>query len=438
MDLSGDTTVSSYVAINTASKTAAPAEEFTLSITKIGDGTVTWSSSDPAIAEVQGAGLSAKVIAKKSGNATITANVAAAGNYQAGSAKCDVAVRVQTYDQLKDEIANASTAEKTTIYLDGTKTIDVTANLKLHDKEIAIEGNGATIATGSSFLISKSFTLENVKIDVADGTTKQLIALDSTGTATKKNESVYTDAAVKGFNLIDQVTIKNVWVKNLHHSLIYHNKQHWALVTFTVENCIIQADYATDKCIIDFWGDKNTAYKTSIKNIYFKNNTIYNLSGNKPYFIRFSNASNAAKAFGTNAGTSTFDHQFLNNTFYNTNPNQNFANNTVNNKVAAITMKDNIFYEVKNINKYVQNNQAPVITMSGNFIYGNATQNDDCIEKSNTVDGVKYTWQIATKLTSAPFTAPTAALDLTKENGGLNLTPSGDAAAAGDPRWIKK
>ena len=98
MDLSGDTTVSSYVAINTATKTAAPAQEFTLSITKIGDGTVTWSSSDPAIAEVQGAGLSAKVIAKKSGNATITANVAAAGNYQAGSAKCAVAVRVQTYD----------------------------------------------------------------------------------------------------------------------------------------------------------------------------------------------------------------------------------------------------------------------------------------------------------------------------------------------------
>ena len=75
--------------------------------------------------------------------------------------------------------------------------------------------------------------------------------------------------------------------------------------------------------------------------------------------------------------------------------------------------------------------------MSGNFIFGSATQSNDYTEKSKEVGGVTYKWTIATKLDDAPFTVPTAALDLTKANGGLNLTPSGDAAAAGDPRWIK-
>jgi hypothetical protein len=444
MDLSGDTTVSSYVAINTATKTAAPAEEFTLSITKIGDGTVTWSSSDPAIAEVQGAGLSAKVIAKKSGNATITANVAAAGNYQAGSAKCAVAVRVQTYDQLKDEIANASKAEKTTIYLDGTKTIEVTANLDMYEKEIAIEGNGAIISTASSFLISKSFTLQDVKVDITGGT-KQFIQIDP-NKAGKKNQDVYTDAAVKDFFLIDEITLNKVWIKNLHNSLIDPMKLGpLALTTLNIENCIIQLDYNTSKTFIDFSrvkpDDAPAGYpdnRGAIKNVNIKNNTIYNLQAASAYFIRFAHNGNAAGAFGTKNGTSTFDHQFLNNTIYNVFPNQNFGNNTVNNKVSAITMKDNIFGQIKNINKYVQNNQAPVITMSGNFIFGSATQSNDYTEKSKKDGDVTYKWTIATKLDDAPFTVPTAALDLTKANGGLNLTPSGDAAAAGDPRWIKK
>jgi hypothetical protein len=226
-----------------------------------------------------------------------------------------------------------------------------------------------------------------------------------------------------------------------------------ALTTLNIENCIIQLDYNTNKTFIDFSRiqpdkDKETnqipadwPYATdrgAIKNVNIKNNTIYNLQAASAYFIRFANQSNAAGAFGTKTGTSTFDHQFLNNTIYNVFPNQNFGNNTVNNKVSAITMKDNIFGQVKNINKYVQAQQAPVMTLSNNFIFGAATQDNDCKEMKSTVDKKDYTYQIATKLGDAPFTVPTAALDLTKANGGLNLTPSGDAAAAGDPRWIKK
>ena len=169
MDLSGDTTVSSYVAINTASKTAAPAEEFTLSITKIGDGTVTWSSSDPAIAEVQGAGLSAKVIAKKSGNATITANVAAAGNYQAGSAKCAVAVRVSTFGQLKTELEAKGT--EVSVYLADAANIewDVDEDIDATGKKVAIiGGTNTTMAVKKAIQIDNDFALSNVKIDFSE------------------------------------------------------------------------------------------------------------------------------------------------------------------------------------------------------------------------------------------------------------------------------
>lgn len=440
MDLSGDTTVSSYVAINTASKTAAPAEEFTLSITKIGDGTVTWSSSDPAIAEVQGAGLSAKVIAKKSGNATITANVAAAGNYQAGSAKCAVAVRVQTYDQLKEEIANASSSEKTTIYLDGNSTITATNHIDFKGKEIALEGNGATIVTEYSLIISKSFTLENAKFDLTSATNnRQFIQIDASE-ETKVNQDVYADAKTKDVKLIDYITIKDVWVKNLKNALVDPMKKSTlALSNLTIENCIIQLDHKDTKTFIDFSRVTDGSNKGAIKNVIIKNNTIYNLQEAKAYFIRFANASESLKLFGNkDLGTSTLNHQFLNNTIYNMFPTQNFGNNTPNDAVFAITMKDNIFGQVKYIQKYVQDNQAPVLAVSDNYIFGSATQSNDCSERSKKVGDVTYKWTIATKLDDAPFTVPTAALDLTKANGGLNLTPSGAAAAAGDPRWIIK
>jgi hypothetical protein len=429
MDLSGDTTVSSYVAINTATKTAAPAEEFTLSITKIGDGTVTWSSSDPAIAEVQGAGLSAKVITKKSGDATITANVAAAGNYQAGSAKCAVAVRVKTGEQLVNEVANASTSEATTIYLDGSANIALTDHLDMKDKEIVIEGNNATISTGKRFLISKSFTLQNAKIDITENT-NQLIALDSLASgATKKNVEVYTDAGTKGANLIDEITLKNVWVKNLHNSLIDAMNQAWALTTLNIENCIIQLDYNTTKTVIDFYRVKDN--KGSIKNINVKNNTFINLQSAAGYFFRFKHASTAAAMFGTSNGTSTFDWNVSNNTFIRTMAAKDFGNNMVNNAKVTNTVSNNLFYDVYRVYQFLQNNQTR--TTVGNYIYYDAVavQGNDQSRTDN--NGNPYT----TKLTSAPFTAPTAAIDLTKANGGLNLTPSGDAAAAGDPRWIK-
>lgn len=418
----------------------------------ISDADPSFESLDKAIATVEP--KTGVVKALKSGDARIKISLPDNGLYLDASAVIDIKVRVQNAEQLVAEAKNASTTEKTTIFLDGSKTIELTANLDLYEKEVTIEGNGAIISTESSFLVSKSFILKDLKVDITGGT-KQFIQIDPSK-AGKKNQDVYKDAAVKEFFLIDEITLNNVWIKNLHNSLIDPMKLGpLALTTLNIENCIIQLDYNTTKSFIDFSRvqpdkDKTTGqipadwpYLTdrgAIKNVNIKNNTIYNLQAASAYFIRFANQSNASGAFGTKNGTSTFDHQFLNNTIYNVFPNQNFGNNTVNNKVSAITMKDNIFGQVKNINKYVQNQQAPVMTLSNNFIFGDATQNNDYKDDmKSTVDNKEYTYQIATKLGDAPFEIPTAVLDLTKANGGLNLKPSGDAATAkaGDPRWYE-
>ena len=250
MDLSGDTTVSSYVAINTASKTAAPAEEFTLSITKIGDGTVTWSSSDPAIAEVQGAGLNAKVIAKKSGNATITANVAAAGNYQAGSAKCAVAVRVNDFEQLKTELAAEGTEVK--VYLADAAAIEMDEDVDITGKKVAIIGGTNTAMTvKKAFQIDNDFALSNVKIDFSE---------QASYFVGFKNA---TEEVVK----IGDVTFENIVAKNMKQPLFASKQKNYLMNNISITNSIVEM--GASKQVIDL-SSGSSAY-----NVNFEKSTFY-------------------------------------------------------------------------------------------------------------------------------------------------------------------
>ena len=278
----------------------------------------------------------------------------------------------------------------------------------------------------AKFVIADNLALENAVID-ATAIADPLIALSAEG-GKVKNQDVYTDADVTDFNLLGEVAIKNVMIKNLKNSIISTNGQDWALVSFIIENSIIQLDNK-DKNFIAF--DATANNKGAIKNISIKNNTIYNLKeNNSKYFIRFANASNAAKAFGTNNNTSTFDWNISNNTIIRTMTAKDFANNIVNNAKVTNTVNNNIFYDVYRVYQFLQNNQTRETV--GNFMFNDVTSpqsNDQGRKDSN---GNAYT----TLLGSAPFEVPTEALDFTKENGGLNLTPSGDAAKAGDPRWI--
>ena len=109
---------------------------------------------------------------------------------------------------------------------------------------------------------------------------------------------------------------------------------------------------------------------------------------------------------------------------------KDFGNNMVNNAKVTSTFNNNLLYDVFRVYQYLQNNQ--VRETVGNFIFYKVTSpqsNDQSRKDSN---GNPYT----TVLETAPFEVPTTSLDLTKKNGGLNLTPSGEASATGDPRWL--
>lgn len=387
-------------------------EEYNLGVTSVSTGAITYKSSNTKVATVDASG---NVTAKGYGDATITVSIAATPEYdRTESVEFAATVRVLNYDQLKALIAENT---EVTAILGDNAVITANGTHSWAGKKITITGNKekpATIILSKVFYINDNFKIENVNID-ATNLSNALIKLDNGGSA-KLNEDVYPDAATKGAYYIEKVTLDNVMIKNLKQNLIHTNSRDWALDNLNVTNCIIQLDNNTYP-LVQFNSSANN--KTAIKNITFKNNTIYNINGeSNHYFVRFANASNATGIFGTKNGTCKFNYVFENNTFINTSKGQNFGNNTPNNAATTVIMTNNIYVDVKNISKFAQGNCTK--TLTGNYGYGSGQENS-----------------MSTKLDNAPFESPTEALDLTKKYGGLNLKPSDAAAGAGDPRWYE-
>ena len=291
-----------------------------------------------------------------------------------------------------------------------------------------------TLAAGGQYTVKKKIAFDATVIIEGNGAgidatdlDEPLIALTA-GTTTPKNQDKYTDAAVKDFNLLDEITINNVMIKNLKKAIVTTNGQAWAVENLNITNSIIQLDNENDY-FINFYDAADN--KAAIKNLNIQNNTIYNLKENKSgYTIRFRNASNAQGAFGTKNGTSTYDYTISNNTIIRTMTGKDFANNMVNNAKVTLKMQNNIFYDVYRLYQFVQGNQMS--TTTDNFIYYDVTSPQANDYTRTDKQGNPYT----TKLDAAPFDVPTAALDLTKADGGLKLTPKGDASKVGDPRWL--
>ena len=321
-----------------------------------------------------------------------------------------------------DAALAAPVAGVATLTLDADYTVKSAINVPL-GTQLVIDGAGHTLTLGAetNFVINDNITLKDVKID-ATALTSPLMALTATpAEGTKKNQEVYTDAAATDFNLLNAVTVENVMVKNLKTQFISSNGADWALENFTLTKSIIQLD-ATGKNFIAF--DATANNKGAIKNITISENTIYNINEtSNAYFLRFANQSNAAKAFGTNNGTSTFDWKLQKNTFVNSFKAQKFWNNTPNNGKVTAVLTQNVFYEINQI-KTSQTGQW-ALTATDNVIWGSATQSSDV----NT---------IAAK-SDPGFVAPTTALDLAAENGGIDLHVGASTLAAkneaGDPRW---
>jgi len=384
-------------------------EEYNLGVTSVSTGAITYKSSNTKVATVDADG-NVKAIA--CGDATITVHIEATPEYdRTEDLEFTAKVRIFDYDQLKALIA--ANTEVNAIFADN---VVITAN-QTHswkNKKITLSGNKekpATIVLTKVFYINDNFKIENVNID-ASGLGNALIKLDNGGSA-KTNEQVYTDAAVTGAYYLEEVTLNNVMIKNLKQNLIHSNSKDWALDKLNVTNCIIQLDNDTYP-IVQF-NSGTSQNKDAIKNITFKDNTIYNINaGSNHYFVRFKNASNATGMFGPK--NCPFEFVFENNTLINVSKGQKFGDQLPNNAQTKVTMKNNIYVDVKTVSKIAQGNCTK--TLTGNYGYGSGQEDS-----------------MSTKLDEAPFTSPTEPLDLTKKYGGLNLKASGAAAGAGDPRW---
>lgn len=282
------------------------------------------------------------------------------------------------------------------------------------------------------FQIQNGFTLRNLRIDCAESTALGLVICSNTpDESVPLNESKYTEADTKGSYLISEpVEVKNCMIKDLKKALIATGEDKgWVMDVLTIMNNIIQMDNEKDY-FLNFYGSGSTARNSAFKVLLMQNNTIYNLQVNSTQFaIRYGNASNAIKLFGTNKNPEAgrFKWEIMNNTLVGVFTNKDFGNNIPNNPCVTNIMTDNIFFNVYRLQKFIQAQQNR--TCYNNYIWSDGTTTIDGTDKKD------YCKEL-----DPGFVAPTTSLDLTQPNGGLDLKPSGEVftSGAGDSRWLKE
>lgn len=319
------------------------------------------------------------------------------------------------------------TSGEVTFTLDADYTVDAAVNVPV-GKQLVIDGSNHTLTMGAetNFALQDGITLKNLKID-ASALTKPLIAMgDTTGTG-KHNKVLF--AGVEGYSNINQnawilekpVTVENCMIKGLATPIFDAMKYSWALNELNIKKSIIQMNNDANSFI-----NMDGAGCAIAKVMNITENTIYNLKDNESkFFIKGSNASNTQpkKIYGTTAAD-TYVWTISNNTMVKTFSKKAFANSTPSINTVTIAMKSNIFLDVYQIQKLFGNCKKDY---EKNIIWG----------KEITIDGTdKGTYCTES---NPGFVAPTAALDLTAENGGIDLKIGASTLAAkyeaGDPRW---
>ena len=233
--------------------------------------------------------------------------------------------------------------------------------------------------------------------------------------------------------LTDPIFVDDCAFKNVKGPFFTVGDCSWGIQDLRIQNCVIQLAFdgsvSSDYALISAYSKKWTApsggtfYNGCIRNMSIKNSTIMNiLSNSKNFTIRFNNK-DIDRCFPTADGSATW----MNNTFIRIMDGKNFADRTPNQAKYVITYDNNIFYDTWRLQKFIQGNCTKVFHKGQNTIWG----------VKNTVDGTdKDKW--ATEEDPGFDNAETLKeLDFTKENYGLNLTPTGTISSTiGDPRWL--
>ena len=268
-----------------------------------------------------------------------------------------------------EDAVKASSDEYCSVFLDHTKEYVLDSNVDLGLQKAVIWGCGAKVTVKGEGQLSTQTYLQVRSVNfLCAEATKAIIALSATPDESLKINDETSAIKFEGANqkvywIDNQVSVVLCNFVDLGQSLIYANKQPYALANLKIDQCVVQLRGSSIDPVIN-WVGSNTG---AIKNIVLSNNTIYNVSQDNTasWMIRFGNASNAQpqKVWGTDA-FSRF--QMYNNTICF--PGKALANNFPNKNNVYMTWKKNIFINTPYLQK-TANNAVREFTNADNVLY---------------------------------------------------------------------
>ncbi len=280
------------------------------------------------------------------------------------SASAQVNLATAIEDALK-----ASSDEYCSVFLDHTKEYVLDSNVDLGLQKAVIWGCGAKVTVKGEGQLSTQTYLQVRSVNfLCAEATKAIIALSATPDESLKINDETSAIKFEGANqkvywIDNQVSVVLCNFVDLGQSLIYANKQPYALANLKIDQCVVQLRGSKIDPVINWYGSNTGA----IKNIVLSNNTIYNVSQDNTtsWMIRYGNASNAQpqKVWGTDA-FSRF--QMYNNTICF--PGKALANNFPNKNNVYLTWKKNIFINTPYLQK-TASNAVREFTNADNVLY---------------------------------------------------------------------
>ena len=329
-----------------------------------------------------------------------------------------------------EDAVKASSDEYCSVFLDHTKEYVLDSNVDLGLQKAVIWGCGAKVTVKGEGQLSTQTYLQVRSVNfLCAEATKAIIALSATPDESLKINDETSAIKFEGANqkvywIDNQVYVILCNFVDLGQSLIYANKQPYALANLKIDQCVVQLRGSKIDPVIN-WVGSNTG---AIKNIVLSNNTIYNVSQDNTtsWMIRYGNASNAQpqKVWGTDA-FSRF--QMYNNTICF--PGKALANNFPNKNNVYLTWKKNIFINTPYLQK-TASNAVREFTNADNVLYateGFTIDNTDK-EKYGTVEDLA-------------IVPPTESLNIDNIFTLKNVfAPKFETIATnsqyGDPRWV--
>ena len=329
-----------------------------------------------------------------------------------------------------EDAVKASSDEYCSVFLDHTKEYVLDSNVDLGLQKAVIWGCGAKVTVKGEGQLSTQTYLQVRSVNfLCAEATKAIIALSATPDESLKINDETSAIKFEGANqkvywIDNQVSVVLCNFVDLGQSLIYANKQPYALANLKIDQCVVQLRGSKIDPVINWYGSNTGA----IKNIVLSNNTIYNVSqdNTSSWMIRYGNASNAQpqKVWGTDA-FSRF--QMYNNTICF--PGKALANNFPNKNNVYLTWKKNIFINTPYLQK-TASNAVREFTNADNVLYateGFTIDNTDK-EKYGTVEDLA-------------IVPPTESLNIDNIFTLKNVfAPKFETIATnsqyGDPRWV--